>query len=235
MQSTQLRQAEWDAAYERGDNLALYPKEEVVKFLNRHVRKRTGPDTFRDILRPSPGHGGLRGLDYGCGVGRMTILMQEFGIEAWGAEISPRSLATAAKLADGMGYPELCERLIQFDGFKLPFTKGFFDVGTAIGVLDSMHFDVALQAVQELDRVISQVLFVDLISGDNDRFHPEFAGEEIVQTQVEQGTVQSYFNWPKVQQLFANTGFRIRTARLMTEQSVVDRFRYSRYHIVLYK
>ncbi len=235
MPTMQLQQAEWNASYEHGDNIALYPKEEVVKFLNRHVRKRTGPDTFRDILVPSPGHDRLRGLDFGCGIGRMTILLEEFGIQAWGAEISDKSLQVAARLADQMGHHDLCQRLVQFDGFVLPFEDGFFDVGMAVGVLDSMHFDVACHAVRELDRVVSQVLFVDLISGDNSRFHPEFAGEEVVDADVEHGTVQSYFNWAKVQQLFAATNFEIRTGRLMTEQSVTDRFRYSRYHVVLAK
>ena len=231
----ELLKEQWNAAYTRGDNQMLYPKEETVKFLNRHVRKRTGPNTFRDVLPPRPGRQQLHGLDFGCGIGRMTILMEEFGIRAWGVEISETSLDMAAELCDHFGHADLKERLLQVDGLNLPFAADFFDVGLCAGVLDSMHFDVALQTVQELDRVIDRVLYVDLISGDNDRFQREFDGEEIVSAEVEHGTVQSYFNWSKIQRLFVDTRFQIKTCRLMTEESVTDRFRYGRYHVVLRK
>jgi SAM-dependent methyltransferase len=230
-----LQQDQWNAAYERGDNQMLYPKEEVVKFLNRYIRKRTGPTTFRDILPPAPGRQELRGLDCGCGIGRHVLLLEEFGVRAWGVEISPASLRMAAGLCDYAGRPDVKERLVQVDGLTLPFDDGFFDVGVSSGVLDSMHHEVAQRVVRELDRVVARVLYVDLISGDNDRFHREFADEEIVTAAVEEGTVQNYYNWTKLQQLFAPTRFRIRACRLITEQSVIDRFRYSRYHVVLHK
>lgn len=230
-----LQKDQWNASYQRGDNIALYPKEEVVKFLNRHIRKRTGPSSFREILRPDRGRQQLQGLDFGCGVGRMTILMEEFGIRAYGVDISETTLGIAAQLCETMGHPGLKDRLLQVDGLKLPFDDGFFDLGISAGVLDSMHFELARELVHELDRVITQRLYVDLISGDNDRFHREFAGEEVVTADVERGTVQCYYNWPKIQELFADTAFSIKTARLMTEQSILDRFRYSRYHVVLTK
>lgn len=231
----ELMKEQWNASYTRGDNLALYPKEEVVKFLNRHVRKRTGPDTFRDVLPPRAGEQNLRGLDFGCGVGRMTVLLEEFGITAWGVDISDASLRVAHRLCDQSGFPKLKGRLLQVDGFTLPFEDGFFDLAIAAGVLDSMPFEAAQRAARELDRVTDRLLYVDLISGDNDRFHREYDGEEIVTHDVERGTVQSYFNWAKIGALFEPTRFRVRTARLITEQSVTDRFRYSRYHVVLEK
>jgi len=230
-----LQQAQWNAAYERGDNQMLYPKEEVVKFLNRHIRKRTGPSTFREVLPVAPQRQELRGLDYGCGIGRHVLLLEEFGVRGWGVDISETSLRMAASLCDDSNRPEVKERLIQVDGTSVPFEDGYFDVGLSSGVLDSMHHEVAERVVRELDRVVARVLYVDLISGDNDRFHREFADEEIVSAAVEQGTVQNYYNWAKIQQLFAATRFRVRTCRLITEQSVVDRFRYSRYHVVLHK
>jgi len=231
----QLQQEQWNASYQRGDNHMLYPKEEVVKFLNRHVRKRTGTDSFRDLLAPRPGAQELRGLDFGCGIGRMTVLLEEFGIRAWGVDISSAGLATARRLAARLGYPSLADRFVQLDGLELPFDDGFFDIGIASGVLDSMSFELARRAVRELDRAIERVLYVDLISGDNGRFGREFDGEEVVSDELERGTVQSYFNWTKVQALFAATRFRIHWARLITEQSCTDRFRYSRYHVVLRK
>lgn len=231
----ELLKEQWNASYTRGDNLALYPKEEVVKFLNRHVRKRTGPDTFRDVLRPRAGEQNLRGLDFGCGVGRQTVLLEEFGITAWGVDISDASLRVAQQLCDQHGYHKLKGRLLQLDGPTLPFEDGFFDLAIAACVLDSMTFELAQRAVRELDRVTARLLYVDLISGDNDCFHPEYDGEEIVTHDLERGTVQSYFNWSKVRELFEPTRFHIRTGRLITEQSVTDRYRYGRYYVVLEK
>lgn len=226
---------QWNASFARGENMTLYPKEEVVKFLNRHVRKRTGPDTFRDILTPRPGMQNLRGLDFGCGVGRTAILLEEFGITAWGVDVSASSLEIAQRLCDQFGVARLKSRLVQLEDVILPFDDGFFDVSVAACSLDSMRFELAQRAVRELERVTARLLYVDLISGDNDRFHPEFDGEEVVDSDFERGTVQSYFNWTKVRALFEPTGLHIRSARLMTEQSVTDRFRYGRYYVVLEK
>jgi SAM-dependent methyltransferase len=225
----------WNASYARGDNHMLYPKEEVVKFLNRYVRKRTSPTQFRDILPVRPGAQSLRGVDFGCGIGRLTLLLEEFGIQAWGIEVSNVSLELAGQLFDASGRPELKKRLVLNDGGMTPFEPGFFDVGVCAGVLDSMPFETARDVIRELDRIVSRVAYIDLISGDNDRFHREFAGEEKVEAEVERGTIQSYFNWAKVQALVAETRFQIRDARLVTEQSMLRRYRYGRYHVVLEK
>jgi hypothetical protein len=89
--------------------------------------------------------------------------------------------------------------------------------------------------VGKLDRVVRSTLFVDLISGDDSTHHREFAGETVVETAHERDTIQSYFNFERVRELFAGTRFEIRSARLMTEQSLTERFRYSRYHVTLEK
>ena len=230
-----LQTAEWDASYTRGDNCCFFAYEEVVKFLNRFVRKRIGIETFREIL-PSPADRRLRALDFGCGIGRTAILFEQFGIEGHGVEISGESLRMAAKLADAMGFSSLKPRLRQIDGTgPLPYPNGYFDLATARGVLDSMSFEVARQSVRELQRVVRRLLYVDLICGDNSEHHREFAGELRVETGIELGTIQSYFNYAKIQELFRGTEFTIRWARLMTEQSMTERYQNSRYYVVLAK
>lgn len=226
----------WNASYERGENYAFYPKEETVKFLNRSIRKRTGVETFRDILTPPPGRTRLRGLDFGCGIGRHVALFEEFGVEAHGVEISRTSLDVARRLLAAAGQTAAIDRLRLVDGESpLPFEAGYFDFATACGVLDSMPFALARRCVAELDRVVRSTLFVDLISGDDSNHHLEFAGETVVETPHERDTIQSYFNFERVRELFADTRFEIRSARLMTEQSLTERFRYSRYHVTLEK
>ena len=71
MTSKNIFQDEWDASYQRGDNAIFYPKEEIVKFLNRFVRKKTGFNEFVDIFDFSKE---IRGLDYGCGMGRAKLI-----------------------------------------------------------------------------------------------------------------------------------------------------------------
>ena len=63
-----LKAVKWEESYGRLENYIFYHQAEVVKFLNRFVRKRTGVNTFKDIL--TSGSGKLRALDFGCGIGR---------------------------------------------------------------------------------------------------------------------------------------------------------------------
>jgi hypothetical protein len=45
-----LKTNEWDASYNREENYIFYPKEEVVKFLNRFIKKKTGVNTFNNRI-----------------------------------------------------------------------------------------------------------------------------------------------------------------------------------------
>jgi 2-polyprenyl-3-methyl-5-hydroxy-6-metoxy-1,4-benzoquinol methylase len=86
----------WDESYDRNENHTLYPKEEVVKFLNRFVRKKLGDNKFIDILMTDREK--LRGLDCGCGIGRMTMLLNEFNIDSYGVDISKVAIQKAKEL-----------------------------------------------------------------------------------------------------------------------------------------
>lgn len=227
-----ILKTKWEESYQRGENFIFYPKEEIVKFLNRFVRKRTGVDTFTDILDFK---NTIRGLDYGCGIGRLTILMREFGIDAYGIDIASPALAVAKDLAVKLGSPELQDRFSHFDGGSIPFEDNFFDITISEGVLDSMSFELAKRNLKEIGRVTKQLAFVSLISGDTSEYHREFCEEKVVQTEHEIGTVQSYFNWSKIQELIAGTNFIIDWCNLVTEESVISHYKYGRYYVVLKK
>jgi len=227
-----LKKKEWDESYKRHENFIFYPKEEVVKFLNRFVRKRIDVNKFIDIIDFSHG---VKGLDFGCGIGRMTILMAEFGIEAYGIDISEVSIDKAKELCEYLGYPELKKRFKVFDGLHIPFPDNFFDLTISSGVLDSMPFEIAKLLIKEIERVTKKLIYIDLISGDNEEFFREFDGEIIVKNGIEKGTVQSYFNFTKILKLIENTKLNIKWCRLIIEEGVIDKFKYGRYHIVLEK
>lgn len=219
----------WDESYNRNENHILYPKEEVVKFLNRFVRKKLDDTTFQDILKLND-RGGYCGLDYGCGVGRMTMLMHEFNIDSYGVDISKNAI----KKAKGL-FPILSKNFTVVYGESLPYEDSKFDISICESVIDSMHFTVAKKVIKELDRVTNKLTFISFISGDDSEHFREFSGEEFVQTKHEQNTIQSWFNWSKINELISNTNYKIKWANLITEESLTDRYKYGRYYLVLEK
>ena len=222
----------WEESYGRYENFMFYPKDEYVKFLNRFVRNRSGIDKFVDIL---DFEGGQRALDYGCGIGRLAILMREFGLEAYGADISANAIVNAKKLAKHLGYPEMEDKFVTIDGKKLPFSNNYFQITISDSVLDSMHYELAKTIMKEIDRVTKALAFISLISGDDSEHYREYAGEEVVRTEHEKDTIQSYFNMQQIRDLISSTSFEIKWCRLITEESVLDRYKGGRYYIVLEK
>jgi len=223
---------QWEASYKRGENAIFYPKEEIVKFLNRFVRKKISFDEFIDRIDFSRE---VKGLDYGCGMGRQTVLLKEFGINAYGIDISKNAIEQAKKLAGILGHKQIENNFLVVDGQEVPFKDDFFNLTIVDGVLDSLTFEVARKIIKEIDRVTTQLVFMSLISGDDDKHHKEFNGEEIVQSQHENSTVQSYYNWNKIQRLIQGTGFKVEWCHLVTAESVISRYKNGRYFLVLKK
>jgi ubiquinone/menaquinone biosynthesis C-methylase UbiE len=226
------RQA-WEESYGQKDNLIFYPKEEVLKFISRNVRKLVGFNKFNDILDFTTT---VRGLDFGCGIGRQAILMEEFGMEAHGLDISANAIAMAQEMALYYEFPQLKERFQVFDGKKIPFPDKYFDVSVCEAVLDSMTFDLACRNIQELSRVTGKLAYVSLISGDgHTAAGQDFNKEEIVTTRHEKGTVQCYYNSEKIDALLASTEFVIKGKYLQKEISLIPAFERGRYSLVLVK
>jgi len=222
----------WEESYSRYENFIFYPKEEYVKFLNRFVRKRIGIDKFFNIL---DFEGGGRALDYGCGLGRLTILMKEFGLDAYGVDISSNAISNANDLAKHFGYPDMGDRFVTIDGKNLPFPDDYFQITISESVLDSMHYELAKIIIKEIDRVTNTLVFISLISGDDSEHYREYADEEVVRTEHEKDTIQSYFNVQKIRDLIADTSFKIKWCRLITEESTTDKYKYGRYYVLLKK
>lgn len=205
-----------------------------MKFLNRFVRKKIGVDQYIDIFDFSQDIG-VKALDYGCGIGRLTILIQEFGLDAYGIDISSKAIAQARKLAEHFGYPDLRDNFIEGDGNSIPFPNAYFDITISEAVLDSMHFELAKIIMKEISRVTKKLAFISLISGDNSQRHREYAEEEIVRTEHEKETIQSYFNMQKIRELIGDTDFKMKWCHLITDESLLNRYKYGRYYVVLEK
>jgi ubiquinone/menaquinone biosynthesis C-methylase UbiE len=230
----ELKIKEWDESYSRKENHIFYPKEEVVKFLNRFVTKRTGTNKFEQILNTSDEK--LNALDLGCGIGRQTILFEEFQINGYGVDISSNAIAEAKILANQFGF-EMGDRFNTITNPTLPFSNDFFQIGICDSVLDNMNFEIAKEYISELDRVITNYLFITLIGSNAIE---QESTEKIVQDNHEFGTVQSYFNIDKIHSLIENSNWKIKWINIVDEQRLEQNSNSflsfnSRFHIVLSK
>ena len=110
MKDIKLR--EWEESYERGENNILYPQEEVVRFLNRYITKKLDYSGGRRELIEANKHNKIRCLDFGSGVGVHSMLCEEFGLEAYGVDISNIAINKAKFNAKTRGFDELSDRFI---------------------------------------------------------------------------------------------------------------------------
>lgn len=225
---------EWDESYSRKENHIYYPKEEVVKFLNRFVSKRIGSNQFHQVLKTDVEV--LKGLDLGCGIGRQTLLFEEFKIQGYGLDISKEAIHEAYELSSKSGF-NMEGRFQTITEPIIPFDQDFFQIAICDSVLDSMPFEIAKQYINEFERTVTHYLFITLIGG-NDQIEEET--ESIVNSQHEFGTVQSYYTLNKINQLIENSQWKISWMNQIIENRMnistgnTSTFN-SRYHIVLSK
>jgi len=225
------RKDAWDRSYDNRDNYVFYPHEEVIRFVARFIRKRIGLDEFRDVTSDAAS---LRVLDLGCGIGRHVLYLNELGLRAYGIDLSSSALNTARLWAERRGVTEPELFFVQGDIRKLPWPDRYFRFAVSHGVLDSMPFDIARAACVELSRKMTDdgLFYCDLISGDDSAHVRGFCGEEVVTTEHELGTVQSYFNMARIEELIEGA-FVINECTLIRRENVVSGAYTSRYHLVL--
>ncbi len=186
-----IGQGAWDEAYTRGGNITFYPNEEVVRFLNRYVKKRRGIAEFENILDiDEKSSKSFKALDLGCGIGRHIKLLDEFQIESYGIDLSQTAIDYGKKWFDSMGKGYVSERLQVGSVAQLPFEDAFFDICVSESVLDSMPREIARKGVVETHRTLKEngLFFLSLIM-DSQKVDEDV----IVEEGFEKDTVQSYF------------------------------------------
>lgn len=231
-----IKREKWEESYSRGENFIYYPKEEVVKFINRFIKKRKSTTEFLDILKSSEK---LRALDFGCGIGRITILLREFNIESYGIDISQNAINEALKFSEHFGY-DIKEQLKTYDGSTIPFDDCFFDFTISDCVMDSMSFELAKQLIKEIERVTKKYFFVSLISSDSIRTYKQlknnfFMDEIEIEENHENGTIQSFFDMDKIDELIQDTSFKIKWCEKHLTQNIKYETQSGRYYLVLEK
>lgn len=225
------RRHEWNAAYDRGDNFLFYPNEEVIRFFARHVAKRTGLDTVQYMEGFGPAS---RILDFGCGLGRHVRLALDLELDGRGIDLSEKAITAGRSWLSAAGYGDAEERLVCGDGRRLPFEDGFFDAAVSHAVLDSMPFEHARAAMDQIARVLKPgaLFYLDLISPEDSELQDQgFAGELTVSKDHEFGTVQSYFDPDKISRLLEGL-FQLQELVLVRRSVLTGPAHASRYHVV---
>lgn len=93
---------------------------------------------------------GKRVLDYCCGNGDFTIWVAEAGAEAYGIDISPRSIENAKKQAPDRGLSGRANFFVM-DAEATEFPDDYFDLAVVNGVLHHLHLE---KAYRELARIL---------------------------------------------------------------------------------
>lgn len=168
--------------------------------------------------------------------------MAEFGIETQGIDISQVAVDEAKKLYTSLAQTtKLAPVEFQtYNGEQIPFDDESFDFSVSYGVLDSLPFTLAKKLVKEIERVSKTYFFVSLIgedstSGFSNIKEKIFTDEVEVQEAHEKGTIQSFFDYNKIQNLFSHTHFTIIWAEKKASLNLIDNSTQSRYYIVLKK
>ncbi|MFQ5951170.1 MAG: class I SAM-dependent methyltransferase [Candidatus Geothermarchaeales archaeon] len=88
-----------------------------------------------------------RALDFGCGYGRLSMVLQEFARDVYGVEREPQLVSVARGLLPSIRFFRVGSLT------DLPFADEFFDITLSFTVLQHVPDSVAPAAVEELKRV----------------------------------------------------------------------------------
>lgn len=219
-----LKAKEWDESYKVLGNYLFYPHEEIIRFVNKYVIKRMGISIYKNIIEVPVM------IDVGCGIGRHVIYGLENNIDSYGFDLSVEAVDCAKKWAKSQGIADVDDRFKVSDIKHLPWRDGKFNVAISHGVLDSMPFEIARAGIKELHRVTSDnaLFYCDLIRDDS----AGSVAEEIVSSDHEKGTVQSYFNEIKINKLFKDY-FSVQEMVIVNRVNSANGTVNSRFHLIM--
>ena len=215
---------EWNNSFKKKDNFLFYPHEEVIRFVNKYLSKRTSYNENVSLKQD------LMMLDLGCGIGRHVVYGNENNIDTYGFDLSQEAINYAKKFARHRGVTGVDQRFFVSDARSLPWDNQTFDAVISHGTLDSMPYEIAKSSITELYRVTKNesLFYCDLITSEDGSEDKEI---EIVSTH-ENGTIQSFFSESKITDLFNNI-FDIVEMNLIHRVNRITEDCTSRWHLVL--
>ncbi|PHR70028.1 MAG: methyltransferase type 11 [Arcobacter sp.] len=226
-----LKKKEWNQSYKNKDNFIFYPHEEVIRFISKYIKKRIGLNKYinQEEFLSIP-----KVLDFGCGIGRHIKVIDEFNLDAYGFDLSEEAIQIAKKLLVEQKLSHIIKNIIVSDITKLPYENNSFDYMLSHGVLDSMPFSIAKKGLFELCRCIKKegLIYMDLISTEDSSYSNNF--EEEVTGRHETGTVQTYYDIKRINNLIDNK-FTILELNLCKKNDILKKSTSARYHLVIKK
>ena len=222
---------EWDQSYQRHENTLFYPSEEVIRFVNRYIRRRVGPNAYNKEFDGRP-----KVLDIGCGAGRHLAYLWENGFHPIGIELSSVACEQTITLMDSKGAPRAEYDVINLSTDDVNVADNSIDYAVSVSAIDSMPTASAIEvAGKTLASLKPGALFyVDLISADRMRDGVDLGDyDQTVNEQHEKGTIQSYYDEAKIRRVFV--GFEVVRLETITRADHTGHVADKRWHIVLRK
>ena len=136
----ETKKEEWEQSYKKKDNYIFYPHEEIIRFISKYIRKQIG---FKEFIDKKEYYENPKVLDFGCGIGRHVVLLNDFDITPYGFDLSETAIKEAHENLKKRNLGYLCKNVITSDIRELPYPNNFFDFMLSHGVLDSMPFEIA--------------------------------------------------------------------------------------------
>lgn len=160
------KQAEWNNSYLGGGNMCFYPHEEIIRFVNKYIRKRDGIHEFHNVMDlPDEEWMNFKSLDLGCGIGRHVKFLDEFGLNPFGIDLSDTAISIGRNWFQELERADLAEKLTVGSVTDLPYEDETFWMCVSHGTLDSMARDIAQAGIKETVRVLKKngLMYLDLI------------------------------------------------------------------------
>lgn len=193
---------EWDESYKQGGNICFYPHEEIIRFMNKYIRKRRDINEYQYLVdKEKFNKQKMKGLDLGCGIGRHVKYLDECGLEVYGIDISEYAIEKGKEWFRFINREDLSERLLIGSVTDLPFEDEIFDVCVSHGVLDSMQKEIAQEGFAEAFRVLKTGAFMyfDVVLALDGK------EQEVLQQEgLEKNTVQFYYTVDTIKELLGN-------------------------------
>lgn len=221
----------WDKSYENKDNYLFYPNEEIIRFLNKYIERRTN----LNIKNKNKVF-----LDIGCGSGRHLKFIVENGYFCYGVDISSKALSFAKSLLNSNKYTKKNYKLINCSSSQIPIPSETIDYIIAEATLDSMPDIDIKKTISEAQRLLKKngLFYCSLIKLENKKnlginYKNLGNGNYKVNTRHEKNTIQVFFDKKKINKYFFN--FNIKDIFLVKKFNLNNKSYSSRYHLICQK
>jgi ubiquinone/menaquinone biosynthesis C-methylase UbiE len=205
----------WDKVYsKRNFGEAWLPREGVVRFSARYLKRRVGVNSYGIKRRIK------RVIDVGCGNGRHVKFFAEEGYSVYGIDISRKAIEIAKSW---LKRENLNADLSVGNIENLPFKNNFFDVAIVDGVLDHVPFSNAIKTMKEIERVCvpGAYVYITLRSTEDSEFGRGKKIEDntfILQEGYEKNIIQHFFDLEQIRKITER--FRVLDIEIDEERSL---------------